>query len=75
MCDSRALECPDGIAESFVARYHRSTGNRMRRCHPGDVVFHAVDLMNFEGLPLHLDETVLDRAFRRCFTEVAGMEA
>ena len=30
-------------------------------------ISHAIDLINFEGLPFELTETLLDRAFESCF--------
>ena len=40
-----------------------------RRCHPRDVISHAVDLINFEQLPFELNEPLLDRAFASCFVD------
>jgi hypothetical protein len=41
----------------------------MRRCHPRDILSHAIDLIHFEKLPYMLNEEVLDRAFESCFVE------
>lgn len=67
---SRELECPEGLAERFIEK-HYGNGNRtkMRRCHPRDVISHAIDIINFESLPRELTEDVLDRAFESCFVE------
>ena len=46
----------------------------MRRCHPRDVISHAIDLMNFGRLPYQLDDDVLDRAWESCFAENPEME-
>ena len=40
-----------------------------RRCHPRDVLTHAVNLMHFEKLPYQLTAEVLDRAFESCFVQ------
>jgi len=49
---------------------HYIVGNRkFRRCHPRDVVTHAVDILNFEGREMVLNQEVLDRAFHSCFVE------
>ena len=38
-----------------------------RRCQPRDVISHAIDLINFEGLRYELTADVLDRAFESTF--------
>jgi hypothetical protein len=40
-----------------------------RRCHPRDVLTHALNLIHFEKLPLVLDEAILTRAFESCFVQ------
>jgi hypothetical protein len=74
-CDSRGLECPVNLAEWFIDLYYRQTGKRMRRCHPRDVISHALDLIHFQKLPHRLTAELLDHAFRTCFVEVSDMEA
>ena len=60
-------------ARRWLKRSSRSTtsqgGKRFRRCHPRDVISHAIDIINFEALPMELTEDVLDRAFDSCFVE------
>jgi len=68
-CESRDLECPDGLVESFVQKHYITGGKRFRRCHPRDVVTHAVDIINFERRPSKLNQEILDRAFHSCFVE------
>ena len=68
-CESKNIECPPGLAESFVQRHYIEGGHRFRRCHPRDVVSHAVDILNFERRPMVLSEEVLTRAFHSCFVE------
>ncbi len=41
----------------------------MRRCHPRDLLSHAIDLIHFEGLPFRLTEDLMDRAFEGCFVQ------
>jgi hypothetical protein len=74
-CETKGLECPDGLPEWFLHTYYKGSGKRMRRCHPRDVISHALDLMHFEKRPLQLTAEVLDHAFRSCFVEVGDMEA
>jgi predicted ATPase with chaperone activity len=66
---SRELLCASGLAEKFVNKHYITGGKRFRRCHPRDVITHAVDILNFERRPMELSEDVLDRAFDSCFVE------
>ena len=65
----RQLDCPPGLAEAFVQKHYVQGGQRFRRCHPRDVISHAIDFINFERLPMALTADVLDRAFATCFVE------
>ncbi|MBZ5633634.1 MAG: ATP-binding protein [Acidobacteriia bacterium] len=67
--DSRMLDCAPGVIETFVNKHYVDGGKRYRRCHPRDVISHAIDIINFESLPKQLTEDVLDRAFDSCFTD------
>ena len=67
---SKKLECGQGLVEGFVLERHYAQGKkRFRRCHPRDIISHAIDIINFESLPMRLNDDVLDRAFNSCFTE------
>jgi DNA-binding MarR family transcriptional regulator len=68
-CESRQLEYEPGLVERFVEKHYTASGRRFRRCHPRDVVTHAIDILNFERRELFLTEEVLDRAFHSCFVE------
>lgn len=68
-CESNALECAPGLGERFVQKHYIEGGRKFRRCHPRDVITHAVDILNFEGRPMELSDEVLDRAFQSCFVE------
>ena len=67
--DSRFLDCEPGVIEAFVAKHYEQGGKRYRRCHPRDVISHAIDIINFESLPKELNADVLDRAFDSCFVD------
>ena len=69
------LECSPGVVDEFLTRHYRGPGKRMRRCHPRDILSHALDLIHFESLSWELTPDLLDRAFRGCFAEVGDMEA
>ncbi len=66
---SSGLECPEGVAEAFVERHYVQGGKKFRRCHPRDVITHAIDLIHFESRPKVLTAEVLDQAFASCFVE------
>jgi hypothetical protein len=70
-CASQGLECSEELVSGFIERHYETSGKRFRRCHPRDVISHATDLINFEGLPWELTETLLDRAFESCFISSA----
>jgi len=67
--ESRMLDCDPSVIEGFVDKHYVQGGKRYRRCHPRDVISHAIDIINFESLPKQLTEDVLDRAFDSCFVE------
>ncbi len=67
--ESRKLEFTTETIDLFIQKHYLSGGKRFRRCHPRDVIMHAVDIINFESLPSVLTEDVLDRAFQSCFVE------
>ena len=66
---SRELECTPDLIDSFVETHYVQPGKPFRRCHPRDVISHAIDIIHFEALPMQLTEDVLDRAFFSCFVE------
>lgn len=68
-CESNGLACPPGLAEDFVEKHYLNGGRKFRRCHPRDVITHAVDILNFEGREMTLTGEVLDQAFHSCFVE------
>jgi predicted ATPase with chaperone activity len=66
---SKSLLCPSGLAAHFHEKHYTHGGKKRRRCHPRDVISHAIDIIHFESLPMALNEDVLDRAFYSCFVE------
>jgi hypothetical protein len=63
------LDFEPSALESFVEKHYVQGGKKYRRCHPRDVISHAIDIINFEGLPRVLTEQVLDQAFDSCFVD------
>ena len=68
-CASRKLPYTRDLILRFIERRFRQTGKTFRRCHPRDVLTHAINLMNFERLPYELNDEILDRAFDGCFVQ------
>jgi DNA-binding MarR family transcriptional regulator len=68
-CNARRLAYPARLVEGFLQSHYRETGKPMRRCHPRDVLTHALNLIRFENLKLELTEEVLDRAYESCFLQ------
>jgi len=66
---ARGLEYEDATVLDFVRRHYTEGGQKFRRCHPRDLMTHAVDMINFERQPKKLSAELLDRAFRSCFVE------
>jgi len=74
-CKSKGLPYPEGMVERLIERHYQKTGKRFRRCHPRDILSHAINLLHFEKLPFALTDEVLDRAFESCFLEENEAEA
>jgi predicted ATPase with chaperone activity len=71
-CESRNLPHQDGLIARFIDKHYRKARRPFRRCHPRDVLSHAIDLIHFEKLPFHLTDDLVDRAFESCFLEETG---
>ena len=71
-CESKNLRYHDGLIARFIDKHYRKAGRAFRRCHPRDVLSHAIDLIHFEKLPFHLTDELVDRAFESCFLEETG---
>jgi len=68
-CAQRQIPCPPGLIARFIDRHYRPAGKVFRRCHPRDVLSHALNLIHFEKLPAELTDELLDRAFESCFVQ------
>jgi DNA-binding MarR family transcriptional regulator len=71
-CESRTLPLQEGLIARFIDRHYRKAQRAFRRCHPRDVISHAIDLIHFEKLPFELTDDLIDRAFVSCFLEETG---
>lgn len=68
-CESHELGSDKELISRFIAKHYKRSGKCFRRCHPRDVLSHAIDLIQFEKLPFRLTDDLLDRAFESCFLE------
>lgn len=68
-CDSRELAFEPSMVDRFIRKHYGTSSRVFRRCHPRDVLSHAINLMHFENLPFRLTEELLDRAFESCFVQ------
>jgi hypothetical protein len=71
-CESKSLKHVDGLIARFIDKHYRKARRPFRRCHPRDVLSHAIDLIHFEKLPFELTDDLVDRAFESCFLEETG---
>lgn len=65
--ESKGLSCSRELATRFLDRHYRTTAKPKRRCHPRDVLSHAVDILRFERRPMVLNDEILDKAFHSNF--------
>ena len=68
-CSTRDLPYSEELIQSFIEKHYRNTGKPFRRCHPRDVLSHAISLIHFEKLAITLTGELLDRAFDSCFMD------
>ena len=71
-CEAKSLAFHDGLIGRFIEKHYRKVRRPFRRCHPRDILSHAIDLIHFEKLPFHLTDDLVDRAFESCFLEETG---
>jgi len=71
-CESKSLPHQDGLIARFIDKHYRKTRRPFRRCHPRDILSHAIDLIHFEKLSFELTDDLVDRAFESCFLEETG---
>ena len=64
---SQELDCSPELVDRFLERHYRRSGKARRRCHPRDVLSHAIDILRFERRPFALNDDVLTMAFESNF--------
>jgi predicted ATPase with chaperone activity len=68
-CYQNNLPFEEDLLESFVHSRYRASRKPKRRCHPRDILTHAMDLLRFERREWLLTGEVLDHAFKSCFAQ------
>lgn len=68
-CEARKLPYSGELLERFISYHYRATGKDLRRCHPRDLLTHALNRIHFEKLPYELTGDLLDHAFESCFVQ------
>ncbi|HTS29937.1 MAG TPA: hypothetical protein VMH81_28895 [Bryobacteraceae bacterium] len=68
-CATRRIPVSRELIKAFIDKHYRAARKPFRRCHPRDVLGHALNLIHFEKLPLHLTPELLDRAYESCFVQ------
>ncbi len=68
-CTQHELEYSEPAVERLIEERYARTGKPFRRCHPRDLLTHALDIMRFEKLPHVLTDDILNRAFESCFVQ------
>jgi hypothetical protein len=68
-CTTRRIPFTRDLIKWFIDKHYRQRRKPFRRCHPRDVLGHALNLIHFEKLPLNLTAELLDRAFESCFLQ------
>jgi hypothetical protein len=69
VCAAKDLPFERQMLDAFIDKRYRDDSRVFRRCHPRDLLTHAINLMHFEKLPYQLTAQVLDRAFESCFVQ------
>lgn len=68
-CQSQGLEVEQTVLDAFIQKHYHRTGKKFRRCHPRDLITHAIDIIRFERREYRLTVEILDRAFATTFVE------
>ncbi|MBS1855851.1 MAG: hypothetical protein JST11_10840 [Acidobacteria bacterium] len=68
-CSANHIPCRREVIERFIERHYNRGGKAFRRCHPRDVLSHALNLIHFEKLQPEITGELLDRAFESCFLQ------
>ena len=67
---AQGLNVTPKLIVDFLEKYYRGKKKPKRRCHPRDILTHAIDIIRFERRDWILTAEVLDHAFTSCFIAV-----
>jgi SpoVK/Ycf46/Vps4 family AAA+-type ATPase len=67
--ESRQVVVEPGLLDHFIANHYKAHKRPFRRCHPRDVISHALDVIAFERRQPVINAEVLEKAFHSCFVE------
>ncbi len=68
-CEAKSLPYEPSDVDSFLEQRYHETGKPFRRCHPRDVLTHAIDIIHFEKREYRLTADLLGEAWESCFTQ------
>jgi predicted ATPase with chaperone activity len=68
-CTEKKLPFAPDVLARFIDKNYLKPGKAFRRCHPRDVLTHALNLIHFEKLPFELTDALMKRAFESCFLQ------
>jgi len=69
VCTAKRLPYQRRLLDEFIEKRYRVSEKAFRRCHPRDLLTHALNLIRFEKLPYELTAEVLNRAYESCFVQ------
>jgi len=69
VCAKSGVVCSDEVLTDFIQRHYLDTYKPFRRCHPRDLISHAIDFVRFHGEKPELTKSLLDYAFNSCFLD------
>ncbi len=70
VCEQLGLPFRPEVVRYLLDEEHGRRGVRLSACHPGDVFRRVVEICQYEGEPLRLDNELVGRACRDYFTEL-----
>jgi hypothetical protein len=74
-CSTRRIPYSQDLIKWFIDKHYKQKRRTFRRCHPRDVLGHALNLIHFEKLPFNLTKELLERAFESCFLQEGEEQA
>ena len=70
MCERVGLPYRPEVIRFLLDEEHPRRGVRLSACHPNDVLSRVAEICRYEGVPLRLDNGLVERACRDYFTEL-----